>query len=524
MSPADFQYEEDRQRGFSILWHYAGAGRMVAIARENKPILESITLFSYLFCAFLLLMSGLWLINGMVRSQLQRDRMRALWQFNIRNQIHGTIILVSVISFLFIGLATFLFFRSRYDRSNRMNLARTAHIMEREIKNYLGAGILRRDTAAANSGKMATIVNELSEVHGADINVYGLDGRIRHTSFPLPFTTGIIGSFMDPHAYYHLNSLHEVQYFQKETICRLRYSSFYLPLMDAEGKATGYLQIPYFTAQYNLNQEVSYFLITIINLNAFIFLIAGIIALFITNRITGSFSMIADKMKKVSLGGHNELISWKRNDEVGALVNEYNKMLTQLDESARALALSEREGAWKEMARQVAHEIKNPLTPMKLSLQYLQKSLASNDPNAARLSREVANTLIEQIDHLNNIANEFNQFATLGQAGREEFDLNEVLNNVLSLFRSDPKLKLHTRLVREPIMVRADKTHINRIFTNLLKNAIQAVPPSRDPETSGSGLGLAICKRIAEQSGGNIHFDSQKGEGTVFYVELPVVS
>jgi len=563
MSQVDFQYEEDRQRGFSILWHYAGAGRMVAIARENKPVLESITLFSYLFCAFLLLMSCLWLVNGMVRSQLQRDRMKELWQFNIRNQIHGTIILVSVISFLFIGLATFLFFRSRYDRSNRLNLARTAHIMDREIKNYLGAGTLHRDTAAAGFGKMAAVINELSEVHGADINVYGLDGRIRHTSFPLPFTTGIIGPFMDPSAYYHLNSLHEVQYFQKETICRLRYSSFYLPLMDADGRTTGYLQIPYFTAQYNLNQEISYFLITIINLNAFIFLIAGIIALFITNRITGSFSMIADKMKKVSLGGHNEPISWKRNDEIGALVNEYNKMLAQLDESARALALSEREGAWKEMARQVAHEIKNPLTPMKLSLQYLQKSLANNDPNASRLTREVANTLIEQIDHLNNIANEFNQFATLGQAGREEFDLNEVLHNVLSLFRSDPKLKLHTQLVPGPIMVLADKTHINRIFTNLLKNAIQAVPSSRDPEigftvnitegkvtvavsdngegideevkpliftpnfttkTSGSGLGLAICKRIAEQSGGNIHFDSQKGEGTVFYVELPLVS
>lgn len=563
LSAEDFHYEEDRQRGYSILWHYAGAGRMVAIARENKPWLQSITLFSYLFCAFLLLMALLWIINGMVRSGLNRQRIRELWQFNIRNQIHGTIILISVVSFLFIGLATFFFFRNRYDRSNRLNLSRTAHIMDREIKNYLSAGALHRDTAVFSSPDMAAIINELSEVHGADINLFGLDGRLLHTSLPLPFTSGIIGPFMDPTAYFHLSSLHEVQFFQKETIGRLHFSSFYLPMMNAEGKATGYLQIPYFTAQYYLNQEISYFLVTIINLNAFIFLIAGIIALFITNRITGSLSMMAEKMRKVSLGGHNEPIPWKRNDEIGALVNEYNKMLAQLEESARSLALSEREGAWREMARQVAHEIKNPLTPMKLSLQYLQKSLANNDPHAGQLTREVTATLIEQIDHLNNIANEFNQFATLGQAGREEFDLNEVLQHVLSLFRSDPELKLKTQLIPAPVIVKADKTHINRIFTNLLKNAIQAVPSSRDPEiklqaaitdgsvvvaitdngegideevqpliftpnfttkTSGSGLGLAICKRIAEQSGGNIRFETQKGKGTTFFVELPVVS
>jgi signal transduction histidine kinase len=556
ISPEDFYFEEDAERKFSILWHYAGSGRLVAIARENRQFLESITLFSYLFCAFLLLMAFLWVVSGMVRAGMDRRRIKELWQFNIRNQIHGTIILISVISFLFIGLATFLFFRSRYDKNNRINLARTAGIMERELKSYITSGKVQ-----AKPGGMEMVIKEISEVHGADINMYGLDGKVLYTSFPLPYTTGIISSFMEPEAYYHVKFLKEIQYFQKERIGRLRYSSLYLPVMDAEGRTYSFLQIPYFTAQYNLNQEISYFLITIINLNAFIFLIAGIVALFITNRITGSFSMIADKMKKVSLGGQNEPIVWKRNDEIGALVKEYNRMVAQLDDSARALAKSE--GAWKEMARQVAHEIKNPLTPMKLSLQYLQRSLLNKEPNVEQLTAEVSRTLIEQIDHLNNIANEFNQFAHIEQSGKEEFDLNEVLHNVLSLFRSDPKLKLDTQWLSGPLIIRADKTHINRVFTNLLKNAIQAVPPSRNPEiglrgsreagkiiiaisdngegideevkpliftpnfttkTSGSGLGLAICKRIAEQSGGNIRFESQKGKGTVFYVELPLIS
>ena len=154
--------------------------------------------------------------------------------------------------------------------------------------------------------------------------------------------------------------------------------SNYVPVIDAAGREYAYLNIPYFTSQSKLQEEIANFLVTIINLNAFIFLIAGIIALFITNRITRSFSFISEKMKAVNLGRLNEAIDWKRNDEIGDLVKEYNKMVGKLDESAVALAKSEREGAWREMARQVAHEIKNPLTPMKLSLQYLQKSIATN--------------------------------------------------------------------------------------------------------------------------------------------------
>lgn len=562
-TPDDFRVENDAGKRYSILWYQAGRGRMVAIARENRPFLESITLFSYLFCSFLLLAALFWIINGFARSGLNRERIRLMWQFNIRNQIHGTVILISVISFLFIGLATFFFFRSRYERSNRVNLARTAHIMERELKTYLTDNGRSKDSIFRAGAPMSAAIDRISEVHGMDVNLFGTDGRLLHTSFPLPYTTGIIGPLMNPSAYFHLNYLNEVQYFRKEAISGLTYSGFYLPIMDEKGHAYAFLNIPYFTAQYNLNQEISYFLITIINLNAFIFLIAGILALFITNRITGSFSMIAEKMKKVSLGGSNEPIYWRRQDEIGALVKEYNRMVSKLDESAMALAKSEREGAWREMARQVAHEIKNPLTPMKLSLQYLQRSIDNKEANVQKLTAEVAHTLIEQIDHLNNIANEFNQFAHIEQAGREIFDLHEILNQVLSLFRTDTRIKLHTRQLQGPLMISADKTHIHRVFTNLIKNAIQAVPESRIAEisiietglegkvvisvsdngdgidedvvpkiftpnfttkTSGSGLGLAICKRIAEQYGGNIRFETRKSEGTTFYVELPLVS
>jgi len=367
---------------------------------------------------------------------------------------------------------------------------------------------------------------------------------------------------MNPLAFYHLHKKREIQFFQKEKIGNLNYISSYIPINSMKGDSYGYLNIPFFTSQNLLRQEISNFLITIINLNAFIFLLAGIVSLFITNRIANSFSIITEKMQKVNLGKVNEPIKWNRNDEIGALVIEYNKMMAKLEESAAILAKTEREGAWKEMARQVAHEIKNPLTPMKLSMQYLQKSIDNDSPNIIPLAKNVSETLIQQIDHLSNIANAFSQFANIGEAKKELFDINEVLKNVSMLHELNESLEIKKILIDTPSMVKADKTQINRLFTNLLLNAIQSIPEHRLPQisikqeiksekiiiavsdnglgiseevkynifapnfttkTSGTGLGLAMCKRIVEQSDGEIWFETELGVGTTFFVELPLV-
>ena len=170
----------------------------------------------------------------------------------------------------------------------------------------------------------------------------------------------------------------------------------------------------------------------------------------------------------------NEEIIWNRNDEIGELVKEYNKMVAKLGESADALAKSEREGAWREMARQVAHEIKNPLTPMKLSIQYLQKSINNNQPNVKELSSNVANTLVEQIDHLSKIAADFSQFANIGNTNVELFDLHDVIGSLKDLYQPDENVKLIWNPVHEQVMMNADKTQMNRLFTNLFANAVEA--------------------------------------------------
>ncbi len=561
------EFELHSKNSFDELWYRAGPENVVIIAKQDNFLIESITLFSYLFCAFLLVTGVFWVLNIFIRSRLNKVKLRSYFQLSIRNQIHGTIIFISVLSFVVIGIATILFFIRRYENNNRERLSRTIHVMENEVRNSLSELSVFDDVIKIyDEGfkeKLEATIIKISEIHAADINLYDLEGNLKVSSLPLPYNKGIVSTKMDPEAYYHMNKEKEVQYFKEEKIGSLSFVSNYVPVIDETGREYAYLNIPYFTSQSKLKLEIANFLVTIINLNAFIFLIAGIVALFITNRITRSFSFISNKMKEVNLGSKNEAIDWKRNDEIGELVKEYNKMVGKLDDSATALAKSEREGAWREMARQVAHEIKNPLTPMKLSLQYLQKAISNDAGNVKELTANVAQTLVEQINHLNQIAGEFSQFANIGNPRYEVFDLHEILYLLIQLYSADDRIQLDCNPLPHPVLIDADRTHINRLFTNLIQNAIQSVPENRvaqisieeelrnnkilvkvsdngmgipeemrskiftpnfTTKTSGTGLGLAMCKGIVEQAKGEIWFETKAGEGSAFFVELPVVN
>ncbi len=553
------------KNNYNELWYNAGGEKFVVIVKENRILIELITLFSYLFCAFLLLSALSWIVSVLVKSRLQLHVLKDKIQLSIKQQVHGTIIFFSVFSFLIIGIATILFFINRYENNNKETLSRTIKIMEEELTAQVSSNNLRenifKNDIASSMGPTENVVNNLSKIHGLDINLYSLSGDLQASSLPLPYVKGIVSTKMDPMAFYHLSEGKEIQYFQKEQIGTLDFVSGYIPVTDSVGKDVAYLNIPYFISQTKLKEEISNFLITIINLNAFIFLIAGIVALIITNRITNSFSFISDKMKMINLGKRNENIVWERNDEIGALVKEYNKMLLKLDESAAALAKSERESAWQEMAKQVAHEIKNPLTPMKLSMQFLQRSIENDAPNIKELGAKVAVTLVEQIDHLSQIAAEFSRFATIEKATPETFNLNEALLSVKRLYAADQITQFTWKLLPDTIMVYADKTHINRILTNLILNGIQAVEeniiphiiieekvltnmvqieiadngtgiseemkpkiftPNFTTKSSGTGLGLAMCKRMAEQAGGDLRYETS-ALGTSFFITLPIV-
>jgi len=558
-------YMHVKKGAYDELWHRVSDDNFVVVVKRDNSAIEDITLFAYLFSAFLALVALFRVTALLIWSRLHWSQLKTYWQMNIRSQIHTTIIFISLFSFVVIGVATIIFFSNRSKRNNQDRLSRAMQVMVAEVQTKLSApgGYSEEGRLYYQGSKneLQKLIEDIARVHSTDINIYDLDGNLQVSSNLFVYNKGILSKKMHPQAYYNLHQLNYIQFTNFEQIGGISYVSIYRPLRDDNGNAYAYLNIPSFTTQDELNEEISNFLVTIINLNAFIFLIAGTIALFLTNRITSSFLLISKKMQEVNLGKTNEEIEWKRNDEIGVLVKEYNKMVKKLEESAVALAKSEREGAWREMARQVAHEIKNPLTPMKLSIQYLQKAIDNNSTNVKEMAGSVAKTLVEQIDHLSKIASDFSQFANIGNPRKEVFDLQELLYSLTSLYETTENLLFKWVPLHQRVMVFADKTQLNRLFTNLLQNAMEAcdsnsrrvisvseelgeetiivkvtdngegIPlemqskifiPNFTTKSSGTGLGLAMSKTIVEQAKGKIWFETVEGEGTTFYVELPV--
>ncbi|MEZ4987287.1 MAG: HAMP domain-containing sensor histidine kinase [Saprospiraceae bacterium] len=300
----------------------------------------------------------------------------------------------------------------------------------------------------------------------------------------------------------------------------------------------------------------------LLSLYVFLLLIAGALGIFIANSITEPLVQIGQKLGDTRLN-NNEPLHWPKDDEIGRIVSNYNRMISELEESATKLAAAEREDAWREMAKQVAHEIKNPLTPMKLQLQQLQRIEKEYPERAREWSEKVARNLIEQIDGLALIATAFSHFARLPAAQATVFDLREVAQSTHQLFLiNDENVALSLAIPDTPCWVLADKDQLIRVFNNLVKNALQALQAQADgrvhiqiesdnkevllavtdngsgiPEairhkifqpnfttkSSGMGLGLALCKNIIEQANGRIQFESSS-TGTTFQVHLPMVS
>jgi len=569
--PADIPTEDvtvRKMNGHSMLIYKASRDKIVMVVKDSRNFIEFITLFAWMFCLFLLIIVIYRLLDLLIKARMRIGPLRSLVDVSIRKKVHGTVIFVVVFAFIILGVTTILFFIDRSETENRERLSKTmsevAGDVEKEFYSQRNFDALEDLYDPVFQAGLQASMSDIAEDRALDINIYDRDGNLQVSTQPLITEKGLLSRKMDPEAYFHMFRLNRIQYIQKEKIGSMQYFSGYAPLRDTTGEVSAYLNIPYFATQTELNQQISNFLVALINFNAFIFLIAGMLALIITNSITQSFSLVAERLRHVSLGQRNDEIEWDKDDEIGALVKEYNKMVRKLEVSAARLAKSEREGAWREMARQVAHEIKNPLTPMKLSIQYLQRAIDNDSPNVKQLTNNVAHTLVEQIEHLANIASDFSAFSRIGEAVNEEMPLNEVLYSLHALYQGQPGCEIIYNAPSQQFRIYADKTQMNRLFTNLLQNAIQAIPENRsghivmrmeaaeDPQwvivsvqdngegispeiqsrifvpnfttkNSGTGLGLAMCKNIVEQARGEIWFETRLNAGTTFYVKLPVI-
>jgi signal transduction histidine kinase len=551
---------------YSLLWYKPTKNKLVVVVRHDRRLIEAITLFAYMFCIFLLLILVFRTFSFLVKARMRPGALRQIFNFTMRTRVQATVIFVVIFVFLILGISTISFFIRRYDTTHRDELVSGMNILLSGVQKAIQDHLTARDEYypfdPAVQADLKNDIQSIADTHGVDINIYDLDGNLKISTQNLIYENGLLSSKIDPSAYYKLYYLHQVQVIQNEQVGNLKFLSSYASIRDDKGQTIAFLNQPYFASQVDLKQEISNFLVTLISLNAFIFLLSGLLALLFTNAITRSFTLISDKLRQINLAGTNEEITWVRDDEIGELVKEYNKMVHKLEISAAALAKSEREGAWREMSRQVAHEIKNPLTPMKLSLQHLQRAIDQDSPQVSKMAKNVSKTLIEQIEHLSQIASDFSAFANITYANNERILLNEVLHSVVVLHTGYDQVALRYEKPVDKMEVFADKTQLNRLFTNLVQNAMQAIPAERKGEihistlrqdgfvtvliqdngegipediqpniftpnfttkSSGTGLGLAMSKNIVEQAYGEIWFETRENTGTTFFVKFPLV-
>lgn len=351
------------------------------------------------------------------------------------------------------------------------------------------------------------------------------------------------------------------KFIHKETIGELSYYSAYVPFINDENKLLAYINLPYFTKQSALKKEIYTVVMAVVNVYFFLILISVIVAIFVSNNITRPLQLIQERFRAIDLVKQNEPIEYTSHDEIGSLIKEYNRMVSELSENAEKLAKSERESAWREMAKQIAHEIKNPLTPMKLSVQYLQKAWKDEIPDFDKRLEKFSNSLISQINNLSRIATEFSNFAKMPRARNEKVNIIERLNDSVNLLENTENVTFIKKFGNfNELYVLADREQLLIVFSNLIQNGIQAVPKDRSAKieieldkkenliqvvikdngsgisdevkdkmfqpnfttkSSGMGLGLAIVKNIVENADGKIWYETVLQQGTSFFITFP---
>lgn len=539
--------------------------RLIVVTAHQDFFNSFLSYFSYLFIILFLLL--VLILFGAFVEDMFNSKTNGSWfhRASFRSIIQTSLVVIIFFSVVVIGVVVGNFFISQFNKHTESTLTQKMNMVDESV-NYLVKHTSVGDSICGFEKKdineiLNNNISDMADIHGMDINFYDSTGELIATSQPAIFERGMISRKVNAKAYFSLTHDDKTLIVQNEKIGDLSFLSGYHPVRNSQGDLLAYLNIPYFNTTKNLNEQIGFFFSSLVNILVFALIIAGLLAPFISNRITSKIALIAEKFKFINLTRHNELIEWNTKDELGQLVTEFNKMVTKLDESAQLLGKSERESAWREMAKQVAHEIKNPLTPMKLSIQHLQRAYAQNDPRAKEMAMKMSATLIEQIDNLSRIATEFSLFAKMPRPENELFHVHEILRSVTELFGKEHEINIELKENAANDTVNADRSQLVQVFNNLLLNAIQAIPedrkglieivtenvngflitrvkdngsgmtdetkqkiftPSFTTKSSGTGLGLAICKSIVDMAGGKISFDSTEGEGTVFTVQLPL--
>jgi len=549
---------------YSHLIYQPSKRNLVVISKEEDVVLNTITSVTFFFIVFLFfsvfVITIRWLLARIKILYRKDNYFQWVLSLNFdkilyKTRIQFSIVLAVVITLVLVGVITYISIIDQYN----------------EQQDTMISDKISRIAKAFEDGNFNNAINHINEdvqvrfdafanTYATDLTFFNTRGEELISTQPKIYEYGLLARRIHARAYIYLNKFQKSEYINNEIVGELNYKAAYVPIKNSKEVTVGYLELPYFSNEADYKQRVGSLLNAMINIYALIFIAIGLLAIIIARQITNPLNIIQLSLSKTIYGQKNEPIKWKRNDEIGELITEYNNMIAALELSAQRLAQSERESAWREMAKQVAHEIKNPLTPLKLGLQLLEKSWRDKDPKFDQKFERFSKSFVEQIESLASIASEFSAFAKMPDTRIVHIDIFDMLTQAVNIFNQMDNVKILFTAPTKPFFINADRDQLLRSFNNLLKNAIEATPygrpgiieinylitnknillsikdngngipenlrekifePNFTTKSSGTGLGLAFVKNSIENAGGKVWFETVIGTGTTFYFSLP---
>lgn len=479
-------------------------------------------------------------------------------QFSLRIRIFLAMVLLIILASVLIAAVTIYQYKEQTEEYNQSRLERKIEAVKATINYWLDSP---QNTYPIVEENLAVIfkdkIFEISNIEKLELNLYYLNGKLALSSRS-GFIENDVPKVLSDSILNALESKQSHRLVSSKNVDGDSFQSTYSYIINNKFLPIGILNLQYLQNNSAQVKDLEEFLIRMAFVYFFMFLLAIGLAYFISSYVTRNIKTITQKMSSMRLNKQNEkIILNKASYEIATLIDAYNQMVDELEDSAVKLAKSEREQAWREMAKQVAHEIKNPLTPMRLTVQSFQRKFNPEDSNVIEKVNEFSETLIQQIDTMSSIASAFSNFAKMPSQNREALDVVDVVKHALDIF-SEEYISFHPK--KEKIIAELDKTQLTRIVTNLVKNAVQAMDesdankievtvsevnenviitvadngkgiaitdkekvfePKFTTKSSGMGLGLPMVKNIVEAYGGSITFTSKINSGTVFKVQLP---
>lgn len=536
-----------RQKHFT---YQAEDGKVVAISLPRRDWMKVTTPFVVFFTMFLVLFLLVYFVGG-VRSHYPLSG-------TLSSKFQMLVLIALGLSFLVVGPISVFYMRTFYTQKSQDYHFERIRTLLLDITGEVDFSFLKQP---GFKYELDEVLRHYSETFFTDINIYGLDGKMLATTSPELTDMHLQSSLMNAEAFHQLQGEKSLYFIHDEHLGKAVFQSAYIPIQDGVGKSLAYLNTPYFASRSELRSEIQNYILTYINL---VFVLVAVILCFLlykTRRLTDPLTRLQEKIGKIDLNKSNEQLEWTSDDEIGDLVNQYNQLVVALEKSAAELRRTTTENAWRGVARQVAHEIKNSLTPMRLSVQLLQRCIANGGDDVEERLYRTTNTLLEQIDSLSDIASSFSTYAKLPENHPQPLDLAELVGNLVNLYDNEENIDIHFVYDQDAdYSFNGDRTNLNIAVGNILKNAVQAIGntpnglitvclndvkdrfvitvkdngkgikeedkgmiflPNFTTKNGGSGVGLSLTYNIVQAAHGTISFESREGEGAEFVIDLP---